>query len=132
MKKENSSKEKKIEKEIKKEVPKKKEKIAKEKKVSEKKEKIEKIKKEKTGTVKKVVKTKSFPKNSKRQRAFAEKKARLAVKARQTKWAPVWVVIKKYGVGKRIHPSATTKHRRSWRRTKLKMKPRRIRKRHMG
>ena len=124
MKKENSSKEKKVEEKVKKGVPKKKEKITKEKKVSE--------KKVKTETVKKIVKVKSFPKNSKRQKALAEKKSRLAVKARQTKWAPVWVVIKKYGVGKRIHPSATTKHRRSWRRTKLKMKPRRIRKWHMG
>ena len=42
------------------------------------------------------------------------KKATLAVKARQTKWAPVWVVLKKFGAGKRIHPSAITKHKRSW------------------
>jgi ribosomal protein L39E len=68
----------------------------------------------------------------KKQKALEEKKAKLAVKARQTKWAPVWVVLKKYGMGKRIHPSATTKYRRSWRRTKLHIKPRRIRKWHMG
>jgi len=67
-----------------------------------------------------------------RQRAYSEKKTKLAVKARQTKWAPVWIVIKKYGTGKRIHPSATTKYRRSWRRTKLHIKPRRIRKWHLG
>ena len=67
-----------------------------------------------------------------RQRALMEKKSKLAVKARQTKWAPVWVVIKKYGMGKRIHPSATTRYRRSWRRTKLHIKPRRMRKWHMG
>jgi len=61
-----------------------------------------------------------------------EKKAKLAVKARQTKWAPVWVVLKKFGAGKRIHPSAITKYRRSWRRTKLHIKPRKIRKWHLG
>lgn len=68
----------------------------------------------------------------KRQRALDEKKSKLVVKGRQTKWAPVWVVLKKYGMGKRIHPSATTKYRRNWRRTKLHIKPRRIRKWHMG
>ncbi len=67
-----------------------------------------------------------------RQRAYSEKKSKLAVKARQTKWAPVWIVIKRFGTGKRIHPSATTKYRRSWRRTKLHIKPRRIRKWHLG
>jgi len=62
----------------------------------------------------------------------AEKKSKLAVRARQTKWAPVWVVLKKFGAGKRIHPSAVTAHRRSWRRTKLHIKPRKIRKWHLG
>jgi len=70
--------------------------------------------------------------HTKRQLAVEEKKAKLAVKGRQTKWAPVWVVMKKYGTGKRIHPSATTAVRRHWRRTKLRITPRRIRKWHMG
>lgn len=61
-----------------------------------------------------------------------EKKAQLARKGRQTKWAPVWVVLKKYGMGKRIHPSAVTARRRSWRRTKLHIKPRKQRKSHFG
>lgn len=61
-----------------------------------------------------------------------QKKAQLAKKARQTKWAPVWVVLKKYGIGKRVHPSAMTKNRRSWRRTKLHIKPRKQRKSHFG
>ncbi|MFA5953824.1 MAG: hypothetical protein WC812_04490 [Candidatus Pacearchaeota archaeon] len=61
-----------------------------------------------------------------------EKKKKLGVKARQTKWAPVWIILKKYGVGKRVHPSQTTHQRRSWRRTKLHIKPRKIRKSHMG
>ncbi len=60
------------------------------------------------------------------------KKAKLAKKGRHTKWAPVWAVLKKYGPGKRVHPSTMTKHRRSWRRTKLHIKPRKIRKSHLG
>lgn len=62
----------------------------------------------------------------------SEKKTKLAVKGRQTKWAPIWVVLKKFGKGKRIHPSATTAVKRSWRRTKLHIKPRISRKSHMG
>ena len=61
-----------------------------------------------------------------------QKKLKLAVKGRQTKWAPVWAVLRKYGMGKRVHPSAMTKHRRSWRRTKLHIKPRKQRKSHFG
>jgi len=60
------------------------------------------------------------------------KKAKLAKKARQTKWAPVWIVLKKYGTGKRIHPSNTTRYKRSWRRTKLHITPRIQRKSHFG
>ena len=61
-----------------------------------------------------------------------EKKKKLAKKGRQTNWAPVWIILKKYGVGKRIHPSHTTRNRRSWRRTKLKISPRKMRKSHFG
>ncbi len=61
-----------------------------------------------------------------------KKKEKLAKKGRQTKWAPIWAVLKKYGMGKRIHPSRMTKHRRSWRRTKLHIKPRRQKKSHFG
>jgi len=89
------------------------------------KKKIAKAPEHKTLEIKKV-------KVPKKERALNEKKAKLAVKGRQTKWAPVWVVMKKYGVGKKIHPSATTAVRRSWRRTKLHIKPRKIRKWHMG
>lgn len=60
------------------------------------------------------------------------KKAKLAVKARQTKWAPIWVVLKKFGMGKKIHPSSITKYRRSWKRTKLHIRPRKMRKSHFG
>ncbi|MCX6748878.1 MAG: hypothetical protein NT076_04705 [Candidatus Pacearchaeota archaeon] len=61
-----------------------------------------------------------------------QKKIKLSKKAKRTKWAPVWAVLKKYGQGKRVHPSSMTRVRRSWTRTKLKIKPRRIHKRHLG
>ncbi len=60
------------------------------------------------------------------------KKVKLAVHGRRTKWAPFWVVIRKFGAGKRIHPSQITKQRRHWRRTKLKIKPRRQKKQYLG
>ncbi len=63
---------------------------------------------------------------------YKGKKEKLTVKGRQTKWAPVWAVLRKYGTGKRVHPSAMTHNRRSWRRTKLHIKPRKIRKSHFG
>ena len=61
-----------------------------------------------------------------------QKKATLAKKARHTKWAPIWVILRKFGPGKRIHPSAITRNRRSWRRTKLHITPRKMRKSHFG
>lgn len=61
-----------------------------------------------------------------------QKKVKLAVKAKQTKWAPVWAVLRKFGTGKRVHPSHMTKYRRSWRRTKLHLKPRKETKTHLG
>ena len=61
-----------------------------------------------------------------------EKKIKLMKAGKQTKWAPIWVVLKKYGTGKRVQPSAVTAYRRSWRRTKLHIKPRKQRKSHMG
>ncbi len=61
-----------------------------------------------------------------------QKKIKLAVYGRRTKWAPVWAVLKKFGMGKRVHPSVMTKHRRSWRRTKLHVKPYKRRKSHFG
>ena len=63
---------------------------------------------------------------------ITERKIRLTKKGRQTKWAPVWAVLKKYGIGKRIHPSVMTANRRHWRRTKLHIKPRKMRKSHFG
>ena len=61
-----------------------------------------------------------------------QKKVKLGVHGKRTKWAPVWTVIKKYGQGKRIHPSKMTRIKRSWRQIKLKVKPRRVQKRFIG
>lgn len=61
-----------------------------------------------------------------------QKKIKLAVANRRTKWAPFWAVVRKYGSGKKVHPSQITKQRRHWRRTKLKIKPRRIHKNFVG
>jgi len=61
-----------------------------------------------------------------------EKKVKLMKAQRQTKWAPVWVVLKKFGTGKRVHPSAITRYRRNWRRTKLRIQPIKETKRHLG
>src|SRR3989344_1097178 len=61
-----------------------------------------------------------------------EKKEKLAKQARRTKWAPVWAVLKKFGPGKRIHPSAITRYKRSWRRGKLHIKPKKMRPLHYG
>lgn len=63
---------------------------------------------------------------------YYPKKVHLAAQTRKTKWAPFWAVIRKYGMGKRVHPSRITAHRRHWRRTKLKIKPRRVKKQHLG
>jgi ribosomal protein L39E len=60
------------------------------------------------------------------------KKIVLGVQTRRTKWAPVWAVVRRFGKGKRIHPSQMTAVRRNWRRTKLKIKPRRTPKKHLG
>ena len=61
-----------------------------------------------------------------------QKKIQLGVHTRRTKWAPFWAVLRKYGKGKRVHPSSMTAHRRHWRRTKLKITPRRSPKSHLG
>ena len=60
------------------------------------------------------------------------KKVKLSVAGRRTKWAPYWAVLRRFGIGKKIHPSAMTIQKRHWRRTKLKIKPRRMQKRHLG
>ena len=61
-----------------------------------------------------------------------QKKIKLSKHGRRTKWAPFWVVIKKFGQGKKVHPSSITRIRRNWNQTKLKIKPRKMRKSHLG
>ena len=61
-----------------------------------------------------------------------QQKIKLGKRTRRTKWAPFWAVIRKHGQGKRVHPSQMTKQRRHWRRTKLKIKPRRAPRSHLG
>jgi len=49
-------------------------------------------------------------------------KKRLAKKGRQTKWAPFWTVIKKFGKNRRMHPYRITEVKRSWRKKKTKVR----------
>lgn len=48
------------------------------------------------------------------------KKQRLIKANRRTKWAPVFAILKKFGLGAKIHPSQLSP-KRSWRRTRLKV-----------
>lgn len=66
------------------------------------------------------------------QKRLHQKKIILTKHGRRTKWAPFWAVVKKYGKGKRVHPSYMTRIRRSWRRTKIRAKPYTDRKRQFG
>jgi ribosomal protein L39E len=68
----------------------------------------------------------------KKERRRFQKKVKLAKHGRRTKWAPFWAVVKKYGKGKRVHPSYMTRIKRSWRRTKLRVKPYTDRRRQFG
>ena len=60
------------------------------------------------------------------------KKVKLGVYGRRTRWAPVWAVVRKFGQGKKKHPSEMTAEKRSWKRSKLKIKPRKGKKKHLG
>jgi len=60
------------------------------------------------------------------------KKLHLEKWGKRTKWAPFWAVIKKFGTGKKMHPSAITHVKRNWRHKKLKIKPRNMRKDFLG
>ena len=62
----------------------------------------------------------------------SSKKRHLERAGRQTKWAPFWTVLKKFGKGKKVHPSRITHVKRSWSRTSLKIKPRKMRKANLG
>ncbi len=61
-----------------------------------------------------------------------QRKIKFSKAHKRTRWAPVWVVLKKLGAGKKRHQSSVTHVRRHWRRTKLKIKPRRQAKKQLG
>jgi len=69
---------------------------------------------------------------SRKAKMRSSKKRHLERARRQTKWAPFWTVVKKFGKGKKIHPSRITHVKRSWQRNKLKIKPRTMKKRQLG
>lgn len=49
------------------------------------------------------------------------KKIKLAKLRKHTKWAPFWIIPKKMGTGAKVHPSAVSRRKRSWRRDKTKV-----------
>lgn len=63
---------------------------------------------------------------------YTNKKRRLAKAGTQTSWAPFWAVLRKFGKGKRAHPSVITHVKRSWRTKRLRLKPRKLRKDFLG
>lgn len=69
---------------------------------------------------------------SRKAKMASSKKRHLDKAQGQTKWAPFWAVMKKYGKGKKVHPSRITHVKRSWNRTSLKIKPRKMRKANLG
>jgi ribosomal protein L39E len=69
---------------------------------------------------------------SRKKKMNSSKKRHLDKVGKQTKWAPFWTVLKKFGAGKKVHPSSITHVKRNWRRTSLKIKPRRATKQHLG
>jgi ribosomal protein L39E len=69
---------------------------------------------------------------SRKAKARSSKKRHLDRAMRQTNWAPFWTVLKKFGKGKKIPPSNITHVKRSWQRNKLKIKPRTLKKKHLG
>ncbi|MEM4605774.1 MAG: hypothetical protein QW103_01925 [Candidatus Pacearchaeota archaeon] len=60
------------------------------------------------------------------------KKIHLEKFARQTKWAPFWAIVRKFGKGKKIHPAEITHIKRNWKIRKLNLKPKRIKKDYLG
>ena len=48
------------------------------------------------------------------------RKQKLVGLQRRTRWAPVFAILKKFGKGKKVHPSQISK-KRSWRQTKSKI-----------
>lgn len=47
------------------------------------------------------------------------RKKRLISANRQTRWAPFWIIPKKFGIGRRVHPAGSTTKKRRWRRGRI-------------
>jgi len=58
-----------------------------------------------------------------------EFKLKLAKQGKRTRWAPLFAILRRFGLGKRIHPSEITRVRRQWRRRKIHPSLKRIEKR---
>ena len=69
---------------------------------------------------------------SRKSKARSSKKRHLDRAQRQTNWAPFWTVLKKFGKGKKVHPSRITHVKRKWQQNKLKIKPRTTKKKYLG
>ena len=69
---------------------------------------------------------------SRKAKMRSSKKRHLDRAQRQTNWAPFWTVLKKFGKGKKVHPSRIPHVKRAWARSKLKIKPRKMRKANLG
>ncbi|MEM1535098.1 MAG: hypothetical protein QW199_01190 [Candidatus Pacearchaeota archaeon] len=63
-----------------------------------------------------------------KQKSF-ELKIRLSKLGKRTRWAPIFSILRKHGLGKRIHPSQLTRVKRHWRRKKIEEKQKRFEKR---
>jgi len=64
--------------------------------------------------------------------SYESKKRKLQKAGKHTSWAPFWAVLRKFGSGKKMHPSVITHVKRSWRIRKLGIKPRKMRKDYLG
>ncbi len=53
-------------------------------------------------------------------RKHSGKKNRLARARRQTRWAPVWLIPKVFGPGRKVHPSRLNRIKRTWRRRSIR------------
>ncbi|MEM1577775.1 MAG: hypothetical protein QXQ30_00345 [Candidatus Pacearchaeota archaeon] len=58
-----------------------------------------------------------------------EFKLKLIKQGKRTRWAPIFAIIRKFGLGKRVHPSVITRIKRNWRRRKIHPSIKRIEKR---
>ncbi|MEM4357940.1 MAG: hypothetical protein QW244_01120 [Candidatus Pacearchaeota archaeon] len=60
-----------------------------------------------------------------RQKSY-QLKIRLTKLSKRTRWAPIFSILRRYGLGKRVHPSALTRIKRQWRRRKIEKKLKRF------